>query len=149
MDSFIHNIQDAEDFMLDCFSVILIDKPKIADGAFRAYLFRVARNMAFRQWKRRIKQNEFSLTEELISDETAPDDAIIMDERNQTLHRCLNVIPSQYREVLWLIYGMGLSYDQTARIMGCNRKRIDNLLVKGKKALRAELEKEGITNADI
>jgi len=129
--------------------VILIDKPKIADGAFRAYLFRVARNMAFHQWKRRIKQNEFSLSEDLPADENTPDDAMIMDERNQTLHRCLNGIAPQYREALWLIYGMELSYDQTARIMGCNRKRVDNLLVKGKKALRTELEKEGITNANI
>ena len=149
IDSFIHNLQDAEDLMLDCFSVILIDKPKIANGAFRAYLFRVARNRAFHQWKRKIKQNEFSLSEELESDEHAPDNAMILDERNQTLHRCLNSIAEQYREALWLIYGMELSYEQTAKIMGCNRKRIDNLLVKGKKALRTELEKEGITNANI
>ena len=35
---FLHNEQDAEDLMLDCFTVILVDKPRIAEGNFRAYL---------------------------------------------------------------------------------------------------------------
>ncbi len=34
---FLHDTQDAEDLMLDCFSVILIDRPRIMKGNFRAY----------------------------------------------------------------------------------------------------------------
>lgn len=149
IDSFIHNLQDAEDLMLDCFSVILIDKPRIAAGAFKAYLFKVARNRACHLWRHRIRQNEFTLTVEPVSEEASPDNALLADERNRTLHICLNRIASQYREALWLRYGINLSYEQIAKIMKCNRKRIDNLLVKGKKALQAELEKEGITDAYI
>jgi DNA-directed RNA polymerase specialized sigma24 family protein len=33
--------------------------------------------------------------------------------------------------------------------MGCTRKKIDNLLSNGRNRLRLELEKEGITHADI
>ena len=34
--AFLHSAEDAEDLMLDCFSVILVNKPRIAEGNFRA-----------------------------------------------------------------------------------------------------------------
>ena len=51
LDAFLHHPQDAEDLMLDCFTVILVKKPAIRDGHFRAYLFRLARNQANRLGK--------------------------------------------------------------------------------------------------
>ncbi len=46
--AFVHSAEDAEDLMLDCFTVILVDKPNIAKGSFRAYLIKTARNKASR-----------------------------------------------------------------------------------------------------
>ena len=151
--AFLHNPQDAEDLMLDCFTVILVDKPRIMDGNFRAYLYRVARNKANRLWKKWLKRNEFSLDETLVIADTcqdsAPEDVVLARERNASLQRCLNRITPQYREVLWLIYDRGMSYAQAAEVLGCNVKKIDHMLDNGKKRLRLELEKEGITHADI
>ena len=147
--AFLHNPQDAEDLMLDCFSVILVSKPKIREGCFRAYLFRMARYKACRLWKNRFRRNEFSLDEDLPAPEDAPDDTVWKGERNAILEKCLNRIAPQYREVLWLFYPMGMSYAQTAEVLQCAPKKVDNLLVQGKKLLRQELEKEGITRADI
>ena len=42
---------------------------------------------------------------------------------------------------------MELSYAQAAEVLGCGVKKIDNLLTNGKKRMREELEKEGITSA--
>ena len=147
--AFLHNAHDAEDLMLDCFAVILFNKPKIQEGGFRAYLFQVARNKTKRLWRVRLKHQEFSLNENLISRETSPDEHVEKAERNATLYRCLNRIAPQYREALWLVYGFGMSYSQAADILHCDSKKIDNLLVHGKNQLRQELEKEGITRADI
>ena len=61
LDAFLHNAHDAEDLMLECFAVILVRKPNIREGNFRAYLFRMARNKANRLWRQRMKRNEFSL----------------------------------------------------------------------------------------
>ena len=61
LNTFLHSEQDAEDIMLDCFTVILVNKPTIADGAFRAYLFKMGRNKANRHWKLRFRRQEFSL----------------------------------------------------------------------------------------
>ena len=147
--AFLHNEQDAEDLMLDCFTVILVDKPKIAFGNFRAYLFRVARNKANRLWKHRFSRQEFSLDETLPSADASPEDTVWAGERSAILQRCLNRIAPQYREALWLIYVMELSYAQAAEVLNCGVKKIDNLLANGKKRLRQELEKEGITHAQL
>ncbi len=156
LSSLLHDANDAEDLMLECFSVILVDKPKIADGHFKAYLFRVARNLAAHQWKLIFRRQEFCLDEgfyeELsvgVGGSPSPESTLLTEERNTILRRCLNRIAPQYREALWLYYEMDMSYAQTAEIMRRSAKQIEDLLRNGKKRLRLELEKEGITDADI
>ena len=149
LDALLHNVQDAEDLMLDCFTIILVDKPKISDGHFRAYLFKVARNRANRLWKIRFRRQDFSLDETLPAQGGAPEDFVWENERSVILRRCLNRIAPQYREALWLVYATELSYTQAAKVLGCTVKRIDNLLMNAKKQLRLELEREGIAYADI
>lgn len=149
LNGFLHNAHDAEDLMLDCFTVILVNKPNISDGLFRAYLFKMARNKANRLWKLRFRQPKFSLDEDLPMQEGSPEDTLWQSERSAILQRCLNRIAPQYREALWLFYYMDMSYEQAASVMGCTRKKIDNLLNSGRNRLRLELEKEGITHANI
>ncbi len=149
LDAFLHNVQDAEDLMLESFSVILVDRPRIAEGHFRAYLFRTARNMAARLRKRQMKRQEFSLDETLPAGDAAPEDTVLTAERDAALRRCLNRIAPQYREALYLVYDMDLSYAQAAQVLRCGVKKVEDLLRNGKKRLRLELEKEGIGRADI
>ena len=149
LDGFLHNAHDAEDLMLDCFTVILVNNPAIGEGHFRAYLFKMARNKANQLWKLRFRRQEFTLDETLPMQGGSPEDTFWQSERSVIVQRCLNRIAPQYREALWLFYYMGLSYDQAAAVMTCTRKKIDNLLQNGKNRLRQELEKEGITHADI
>ena len=147
--AFLHDPQDAEDLMLDCFARILVDRPNILDGHFRAYLFRMARNMANRWWRVRFRRREFSLDEALPAESATPEEAVFLGERQEAIRNCLNRIAPQYREALCLVYEMGFSYAQAAEVLHCSGKKIDNLLSAGKKQLRRELEKEGITRADL
>ncbi|MBQ3707375.1 MAG: RNA polymerase sigma factor [Clostridia bacterium] len=149
LDAFLHNAQDAEDLMLDCFTVILVDKPRIEDGHFHAYLFRVARNKAVRLWRLKRKRGEFSLDEALLAQGGSPEEIVWRSERDRAVHRCLNRIAPQYREALWLIFDGRLSYAQAAEVLRCNTKKVDNLLTCGKKQLRKELEREGIVGEDF
>ena len=149
LNAYLHNPQDAEDLMLDCFAVILVKRPRIQEGNFRAYLFKVARNKANRLWKYRFAHNEFELDETLAALDGLPEKEACTKERNVILEKCMNRIAPQYREALWLIYDMEMNYTQAAQVLGCSVKKIDNLLYHGKKKLRQELEKEGITYADI
>ena len=147
--SFTGNECDAEDLMLDCFTVILVDKPKIGDGAFKAYLFKVARHKACRLYRKKVRLNEFELPEDIPEKDSAPEKTLLERERDDLLRKCLERIAPQYRETLWLIFFLGLSYEEASKVLGCGKKRIDNLLSNGKKSLKAELEKEGITDTDI
>ena len=149
LNTFLHSEQDAEDIMLDCFTVILVNKPTIADGAFRAYLFKMGRNKANRHWKLRFRRQEFSLDESLPSGNFSPERAIQDKARDRALHRCLNRMALQHREALYLVYDLEMSYAQAAQVMSCGTTRIENLLKKGKAQMRRELEKEGITHADL
>ncbi|MBE5856633.1 MAG: RNA polymerase sigma factor [Lachnospiraceae bacterium] len=155
LNAFLKNMEDAEDLMLETFTVILVDKPKIGEGCFRAYLYKVARHKACRLWRKKVKQSEFfvprdeedgeDVMENVASESGQPEDEFLRGELGNTVRKCLNIIAPQYREALWLIYGTGLNYEQAAGVLGCSRKRVDNLLLNGRKALKAELAKEGIT----
>ncbi len=148
LNAFLHHPQDAEDLMLDCFAAILVNRPKISEGNFRAYLFKVARNKANGLWRSRFRRREFALDENLPSTGQDPEEAARKSDRDAAVERCLNRIAPQYREALWLVYVMGMSRAQAAQAIGCGAVKIDNLLKNGKKRLRQELEKEGITDAD-
>ena len=109
--------------------------------------------MANRLWRIRFKRQEFSLDEELLdilpAQDKSPEETFRKNERNAALQRCLNRIAPQYREALWLVYMMNMSYADAAMVLNCRVKRVENLLGNGKARLRLELEKEGITPADI
>ena len=54
----------------------------------------------------------------------------------------LKKLPTDMRIVVHLIYFEELSYEDAAKIMGKNRKQIDNLLYRAKSMLRTILQKE-------
>ncbi len=164
LNSFLHNVEDAEDLMIDCFTVILADKPRIREGCFKAYLLKVAHHKACRFYRQRERRREVTFSAfELMQDgipaaclqeekqiaqgiakQLSPEEALLTKERDDTLKQCLSAIAPQYREALWLVYGNELSYEQAAKALGCTKKKINNLINNGKKALRLQLEKEGI-----
>ena len=144
----VHNPEDAEDLMIEAFARIMVKKPRIGEGAFKAYLYKTARRLAARLHEKR-RSDVFSL-DELSSGGAEPvsdSDIYKNDERRQILNACLRRIPPELREALWLFYYEGMSYEEAAGIMRVNKKRIDHLLARGRECLKAELAKEGVTDA--
>ena len=45
---FLHDWQDSEDLMIESFARVMVKKPKIGEGSFKAYLYKTARNLASR-----------------------------------------------------------------------------------------------------
>ncbi len=153
--------EDAEDMMIEAFARIMAKAPQIADGAFKAYLYKTGRNLSIRFHERMLHLKSFSmdgLEEEALdsllsqaseeSSDTSPEEEeLSSEERKKTLIACLDQIEPELREALWLIYAEDMSYAQAAAVMGVNTKRIDHLLTRGKRAMKKELKKEGITDA--
>lgn len=145
----LHDFQESEDLMIEAFARIMVKKPKIKDGGFKAYLYKTARNLVIRYMSRTRKNQFFSLDdmEDALPADIRTEEHLMGEERKAVLHLCLDKISAEFREALWLVYMEGLSYAQAALVMGVSRKKIDNLVTRGKQALRGELRKKGVTNA--
>ena len=144
-----HDWGDSEDLMIEAFARIMVKKPRIREGGFKAYLYKTARNLSSRFHSKTHRADVFSLEgmETELKDSFSLEDELQDKERKRVLHLCLERIDPEMREALWLIYFEDMSYAQAASVMGVNNKRVDKLLQRGKIHLRTELEKEGISNA--
>lgn len=148
LNGYTHNFHDAEDLMIEAFARIMVKKPSIGKGNFRAYLFRTGRNLATRFHFRSRRTEVFSL-EDLnreIADGRLLEQIAWDNEKTGILNVCLERIDPQLREALWLVYCEEMTYAQAAEIMGVSSRKIDKLLAKGKSLLKEELGKEGVTN---
>ena len=145
----LHDHHDAEDLMEEAFARLLVKRPLIGKGCFKAYLFETGRHLAFRFLKYRKREIAFCPEEESVwedhSKTDTPERLSLESERKAALYRCLSRIELSLREALCLVYVEGLSYREAADIMRVNEKRVNHLLDRGKKQMRIELEKEGVT----
>ena len=71
------------------------------------------------------------------------------EERNIALHKAVHNLNAEYRQVICLVYFEDFTNTETAKIMRKTSRQITNLLYQAKKALKKELEKEGITYAGL
>ena len=142
----VHNVDDAEDLAMETFARLMAKRPGIRPGGFRAYLYRMARNLALRFAHRR------DALEFLPEDDAppAPEDAekdVMCGEERRILHGCLARMAPDAREALWLVYFENLSYEQAAAVMRLSVKKFEYRISKGRRLLKEELEREGITGA--
>ena len=146
---YLHNWQDAEDLTVEAFARILVKKPRIREGGFKAYLYRTAHNLAINLLKKNRRRETFSLDgcEEILRISDSATKTIDDTERDDILHLCMEKIDPVLKEVLFLIYFEELSYKETAAVMRISPKRVDKLLQSAKKHLKKELSKEGIDHA--
>jgi RNA polymerase sigma-70 factor (ECF subfamily) len=150
LNGYIHNLHDAEDLMIEAFARIMVKKPSIGQGNFKAYLFRTGRNLAsrFHSVSRRAEVFSMDAVGQEIADGTLPEDLVWKAEKEKILQICLERIDPKLREALWLVYYEGMTYAQAADVMGVSTKRLDKLLARGKELMRKELGKEGVTDAN-
>ena len=78
-----------------------------------------------------------------ISDERSIEKEYLREEQKISLHRAMESLNSDYRQVLYLIFFEDLSNSEAARVMKKSCRQIENLLYRAKQALRSKLEKEG------
>ena len=155
---YLYSYEDAEDLMIEAFARIMVKKPRIEPGNFKAYLYKTAHNLVARFYRSDKRKKFFSLEDldsdsgenEIIPEELScvgMEEKLLDDEKKKTIRRCLLRIGEDMREALWLYYFEGMSYRETASVMDVSFKKIDNLLTRGRKCLKEEVGKEGIVDA--
>lgn len=141
VDRFLHDPDGAEDIVIDVF-VELLARPRRyrAGTSLKTYLFLLARSRAIDCLRRRKRLEP--LPENLEAEEEL-EAAILKDERQRAVNAALGQLPADSQHAIHLVYFEGMTYAQAAQIMGKTTKQIDNLLSRGKIALRDILGKEG------
>ena len=136
----------AEELMEDTICDLLIFRREFrGDSALQTYLFAAARNKAVSELRRRARhceEMEEHVTESFESE-------CIADLGKRCLYNALLALPRDYRIALYLVYFENMSYRETGQIMKCSERRIKNLIYRGKAALRAYFEKEGLTYEEL
>lgn len=143
---FVKNEDTAEEIAADCF-VELIVHPKRYNfsTSLKTYLFTIAHNKAVNYIRRSEKIKFLPLDNvcQKSAEYAGFEDEILRDEKKRQLNDALFEIKDDYRTALHLIYFEEMSYKDAAKVMKRTVKQIDNLVTRGKAALRNKLEKEG------
>ncbi len=134
----------AEDLAIDTFLELLIH-PNRYDGrsSMKTYLYMMGRSKALNH----LRRSRWLHPDPIPADHPGVLDLegqYLADERSRILHQNLARLPEDQRTAIHLVYFEGLTYRQTAQVMKKNEKQVDNLLRRGKAALRAKLEKEDL-----
>ena len=146
IDGFVHDTHAAEDIAIDVFSDLIVHRHRYNfKVSLKTYLYMIGRSRALDHIKhrRRIEFVELSETDETANDRLALEEMVLADERKRMIHAAVSQLPEDMRVAVHLIYFEDMTYDEAAKVMKKNRKQVDNLLYRAKKALRIILEKDG------
>lgn len=135
VNSYVHNIYEAEDLTEDTFFRLLVKKPLfISRGSFRAWIYTIARNLTLDHLRHRTLHKEVELNEQ-IGYETGH-----YDSKKMWVVEALKNIREEYASVLYLKYYEDFSNEEIARIMRKTKRQIETLLYRAKGALEEQLE---------
>ena len=150
INGYLNDIHEAEDLMIEAFSQIFAkERPITGAGAFKAYLYKTARNLAFRHRKKhRLIVLRFAELDFEPKSDVLADTELYRSERSRQLYGALEKLKAEYREALYLVYFEDMSYRNAAMVMNKSEDQITKLVYRGKQSLKAILEKEGFTYAD-
>ena len=142
---FVHSMEDAEDLMLDAFAEAAADADFSGKSTFKTWLFAIGKKLARMHLRKRrsVPRNEEPADET----EAPPELELLRQERDRQLYQALRRLKDEYRQILFLLYFEQMTHEEAGRVMGKSRKQTYNLAERGKKALRAELERMGFDDA--
>jgi RNA polymerase sigma-70 factor (ECF subfamily) len=131
-------VQPAEDALQEVWLDTFRGLPGLIEpGAFAAWIYRLARDRAFRELRRR--RNHLPLEEaDVVAEAPAEDD--FSKEDVERIHHALDDLLPEHREVLVLRFIEDMTYEQIAGIVGCQLGTVRSRLHYAKRALRLILE---------
>ncbi len=152
INGFVNNVLTAEEITEDVFFKLVAKKPKFnGKSSFKTWLYAIGRNTAVDYMRRNSKRAEVSAEElkEIEDERLSIEQAYIKQEKLLCIHRALDRLKSEYRQVLWLVYFEDFSHKETAKIMKKNVHSVETLVYRARLALKTELEKGGFIYEDI
>lgn len=119
-------------------------------SSFKTWLYAIGRNVAIDYIRKNAKERSIPLEEcTEHADEELLESRYIQEERKIMLHRAMNHLKPEYRQVLWLIYFEGFSNKEVAKIMRKSVHAIESLASRARKSLRIKLNEEGFVYENL
>lgn len=153
---YVGDYQKAEEITIDTFLDVY---KRLADykeqGKFLSWVYKIATNyakMEFRR-KKRVREISFdtpfgesqesSLGDILSDSKTRPDYEVIEKELYAIIEEIIQQLDEKYRSVLLLCDMQGMSYEEAAFILKCNKMTVGTRLRRAKKLLHQALKERG------
>ncbi len=133
------NPETAEDIFQDTWLTVIrrIHTLKKID-AFSTWLYRIARNKVYQQFRR--KKKLFELDQNIAVPNNTEND-VFSPEDAAKIHRCLKELLPEYREVLMLRFLEQMSYEQISQVINCRLGTVKSRIHYAKLTLKKEMEK--------
>jgi len=130
-----------EDVLQDVWLQVFRGLPSLADaGAFRTWLYRIARDRAYREFRKRRPPVQLQEDSDLaLAPECGGD---IPAESIEQVHVALGRLVQEHREVLVLRFLEGMSYEDIARVIGCPLGTVRSRIHYAKLALQSALKRD-------
>jgi RNA polymerase sigma-70 factor (ECF subfamily) len=128
----------AEDALQDVWLDVLKSLNRLAEpAAFATWLYRIARDRAYRELRRRRHRPMESI--EPVGKPHGDEE--FTQEDAEKIHASLNQLSPEHREVLMLRFLEGMNYDQIAQVVGCRLGTVKSRIHYAKASLRGILER--------
>ena len=152
LNGFTADMVTAEELMEDTFVKLAVKKPKFSGkSSFKTWLYAIGRNIALDWLRRRGRRHELTeeLPEDMADSGAGPELYYIREERDQALQNALSRLNPDYGSVLYLSYFEGFTNEEIKTVMNKSGRQVENLLYRAKRALKAQLEKEGFVYEEL
>ena len=120
--------EDAEDVAQETYVRLVHAAPREqSEARMRAFMFKVATNLAYDRFRRRRSRGHQDDTElAALPDETPPAERIVaMEQSVEIVERALVGLPSRCRQVFLLRVSAELSYDAIAERLGISKRTVE------------------------
>lgn len=139
--------RDIDDVVQESFVRLLKARATTPIRSVKAFLFRVARNIAIDRHRRTLNGVEVGAPEgatQNVVDESADIPATLgAEEKERVLAEALALLPERAYEVVLLCKIDGLSHAEAAERLGISKRTVDEHLRRGMKRLGDELRQRG------
>lgn len=112
--------------------------PRPEDAGYRAWIYRVVHNQAI-DWLRSQKKFDLAMDLESIPDSTDPEQILDLEQRKLLLHKALNILSSEAREIICLKDFHDFSYAEIADIMCIEKGTVMSRLHRARTELKNKL----------
>ena len=144
LNTLVRDIHLAEDLTEETFVKLIIKKPRLKDDtAFKTWLYTIAGNVA-RDYLRSKRLKETPLEDHpYLQDELDLEQSYLKKQHKILLHRAMEKLKPEYRQVLWLVYFEEYSNKEAAHILKKTVHSTEVLVSRARKALKQKLLQEG------